>query len=230
MQTLRHVRRTRTSFLPRFFEASPLFWPLDRAARTFAAHEDWPSVPDYNRAFANEPPVTFVAAPPKPSRAQRRSREDFYDTQIVVRRVVPTRQRCWHDFLNALVWASFPRAKLALHTRQHRAIQEWAPEGVTELPNARTRELDMLALIDEGGVVLFREDGREHPVIFGHALYEGLVLENRAMIARAVTVDVTALPASKPDLVRLADQRLAEMICDPNCLCRPEDLPRTTLS
>lgn len=77
----------------------------------------------------------------------------------------------WHDFLNALVWLTFPNAKRAFHRRQHAAIERSIPAGATHPPNARTREQDALALIDEGGVLMV--EGRT--MFFGHALYEGLV-------------------------------------------------------
>ena len=91
----------------------------------------------------------------------------------------------WHDFLNALVWATFPRAKLALHRRQHAAIERWIPPGATQLPNARTREQDALALVDEGGVLLCED----RTFFFGHALFEGLVFGQPAMISRGVALD-----------------------------------------
>ena len=95
-------------------------------------------------------PIRFEEAPPKKRRsgAGPIDRASLYDAMIVNRRIVPTRARMWHDYLNAIVWASFPNAKLALHERQHQAIEAWIPKDATRLPNARTRELDALALVD----------------------------------------------------------------------------------
>ncbi|MBX3190690.1 MAG: DUF3025 domain-containing protein [Labilithrix sp.] len=234
MRTLRQARIEQTAFLPRFFEASELFAPIARAARTFARHDDWPRVEDYGLAFAAPPPVRFVAAAPRPRRRRGAplvaSPDDRYDAKIALRREVSTRARSWHDFLNALVWASFPRAKLALHTRQHRAIGAWAPPGTARLPNARTRELDALALIDEGAVIVLRDATEERSAIFGHALYEGLVLENRSMIARAVVFDAPALPRTLEDLVAAADEALAAALSDPAQLAHPEELPRRAVA
>ena len=142
-------------------------------------------------------------------------RAELYDARIVNDRVVPTRPRMWHDFLNSLVWLTFPKAKLALHRRQHAAIERWIPPGATQLPNARTREQDALALIDEGGVLLV--EGRT--MFFGHALYEGLVFGQLAMISRGVALSGT---------VAEADVELAALLDDAARFQSPEELPRRT--
>lgn len=224
--TLRHVRRERGAFDGRFFERRAEFWPIARAARAFADREEWPEVADYVRAFDGEPPVAFELAPARRRRPDGAPvvREELYDAVIVRRRVVPTRPRMWHDYLNALVWASFPRAKLELHRRQHAAIERWIPEAATRLPNARTRELDALALLDEGGVLLLEDGARAVPLVFGHALFEGLVLEQPAMIARSLRLDVRA--AGEGDLVRLADVLLARVLADPTRITSPDELAR----
>ena len=207
----------------RFFQSHSLFWALVPSASRFSSESDWPPVETYARAFSDTspPPVRFEPAPPP--RGRRRTPVDpgrLYDARITHDRCVPTRPRSWHDFLNALVWATFPRAKAALHARQHRALVAWAQSGretmiVEKLPNARTRELDALALVDEGGV-LDLVDGSA-PIIFGHALYEGLVLGTRAMIARTVVL---------PGSVKHADELLAARLGKP---LAPEHLPRTAV-
>lgn len=233
-ERLRLVRHEHASFDARFFERDPRFGPIARAAATFADREDWPHPSEYSTAFAEEPPVRFELAPVKRRRPRGEVvvRAELYDAMIVRRRVVPTRPRMWHDFLNALVWATFPRSKLALHTRQHRAIECWLPEGATQLPNARTRELDALALVDEGGVVVLDLGEREQPILFGHALFEGLVFGQPAMVARAVVLDARAHvthPAAPTDLLRLADALLSETLSDPSRVVSPEELPRLPL-
>lgn len=189
-RSLRHVRQSRSTFDACFFERHSDFWPIARAASCFGDRADWPDVTEYGRAFEVEPPVRFEPAPVSRRRpAGPIVRADLYDAMITLRRIVPTRSRMWHDYLNALVWATFPRAKLAFHRRQHVAIERWIPAGATQLPNARTRELDALALVDEGGVLVLDEGDRQTAMIFGHALFEGLVLGQPAMVARAVILD-----------------------------------------
>jgi hypothetical protein len=206
-------------FDARFFEKSPHFLPIARAAETFADFADWPSVDDYDRLGA---PVRFVLQPPAPRRGlpEVRWAKDLYDARIV-RGEVPTRQGHWHDYLNALVWATFPLSKAALHARQHTVIESWLrdrgavdDEGrFSKLPGSRTREHDALALIDEGGIVVLQDKD----VIFGHALYEGLVMGTRSMIARAIIA-----PAGERDPDRALAARLALPLS-------PEELPRRPL-
>ncbi|MBX3209594.1 MAG: DUF3025 domain-containing protein [Labilithrix sp.] len=220
-ERLRLVRHERSSFDGRFYERGAELWPIARAASTFADRDDWPEPAEYGAAFAGEGPVRFELAPARRRRppGQPIVRASLYDAMIVGRRIVPTRARMWHDFLNALVWATFPRSKLALHTRQHRAIERWIPEGATQLPNARTRELDALALVDEGGVLVLDFGEREIQVLFGHALFEGLVFGQPAMISRGVALTGTA---------EGADAELAAMLDDAARFLRPDELPRRT--
>ena len=233
-ERLRLVRQERSGFDGRFYERREEHWPIARAASTFAERDEWPDVTEYTTAFEGEAPVRFELAPVKRRRPQGQLivRSTLYDAMIVQRRVVPTRPRMWHDYLNALVWATFPRSKLALHGRQHRAIEQWIPPGATQLPNARTRELDALALVDEGGIlILDRGDAGELAVLFGHALFEGLVLEQPAMVARAVVLDARGheAPSDAAGAVRLADALLAATLADERRIVSPDELPRHPL-
>jgi len=209
--TLRAVRANQRDFDVAFFERDARFAPIAAVARLVVSGEGWPSVERIDELLHRDAGVRFVVAHPRP----RRQRgpvdvEDLYDARIA-RGEVPTRERSWHDLLNALVWATFPRAKAALHARQHHAIRAWAGASVVRrLPNARTRELDALALVDEGSVLVCT-DGR---ALFGHALYEGLVFRTPAMIARAV---VLGGPLADADALLAA--RLGEPLL-------PEHLPR----
>jgi hypothetical protein len=230
VRTLRAVRRERTAFVPRFHQSSARFESIARPASLFADRDDWPAPEDLDRVFDRDPPVRFVSfTPPPRRRGAPKTREDLYDAIIVRDRVVRTRPRSWHDYLNALVWGSFPRAKLALHERQHRAIEAWIPPGAKNLPNARTRELDALALIDEGGVLELASPDTTATLVFGHALFEGLVLDNRSMIARSVPLAVDALPESLEARIALADETLANALHDEARLVTPGELPRLRL-
>ena len=202
--------RAARPFDPRFFEEHPLFWPIARAATAFVHDERWPPVETYVRAFPSEPAVRFEAAA-APPRRRRRTVEpsSLYDARITHDACVPTRPESWHDFLNALVWASFPRSKRALHERQLRALRACLEPGSRTLPATRSREHDALALLDEGGVVVLEDGRRQDVVLFGHALYEGLVLDRGAMTACAITAAVGEVPAAEAERVALADGALA---------------------
>jgi hypothetical protein len=216
-------------FEPRFFESDARFWPIAPAAAAFLGETDWPAPSSYTRAFPREVPhpVRFESAR-VPARRRRRELDPdaLYDARISAG-CVPTRERSWHDFLNALVWATFPRAKRALHARQLRALGACIEPGARRLPPRRSREHDALALVDEGGVVVL-DDGRERvPVLFGHALYEGLVLRRGPMTACAVTAHVDRMPETRAERTALADTRLAATLDGPPLV--PEALERMRL-
>lgn len=213
-------------FDPRFHEKHALFWPIARAAAAFAEETDWPEVGSYARAFPS-PELACVrferSAPPVRRRRGGLDTASLYDARITRDACVPTRERSWHDFLNALVWATFPRAKRALHDRQHRVLQARIPAGARTLPATRSREHDAIALLDEGGVVVFDDGHASSMVLFGHAIYEGLVLERGAMTGCGVGVRLDAFPDAD-EQVRLADEALCGLlgraVLDPWCLSR----------
>lgn len=228
-ERIRHVRHRQGGFDARFFERHPDFWPIARAASTFAEHADWPAVSEYVQAFAGAAAVQFEATSMRRRRPPGEPvvRENLYDAVIVRRRVVPTRGRMWHDYLNALVWATFPRSKMALHRRQHLAIERWIPEGATQIPNARTRELDALALVDEGGVLVIDHGSTRTRMYFGHALFEGLIFSMPAMISREVVLDARAhSPVQGEAAIALADMLLSTLLDDTKRIVSPEELDR----
>jgi hypothetical protein len=236
---------------PRFFERSRLFWPLRNAAEAFVHHAAWPPVSVIDEALRSSSTMSFRLQPPRPRRRRRKRPIDpstLYDARIHVEGWVPTRENNWHDFFNALVWATFPQSKRAVHARQHRAIAARLDESSRALPDRRTRELDGLAILDEGGLVLLcageraaetapaleardiepvraaigRGDALALP--FGHALYESL-LEPREMPIWAMVVLLpcpSPLPVSHDARITLADARLADAIAEPESFTRPE--------
>jgi hypothetical protein len=180
------------------------------------------------RVFAGDPPVRFVQAPPAPRRRARAlDPHALYDARITLERVVPTRERSWHDFMNALVWGTFPRAKRALHARQHRAIAARIAPGARTLPPTRTRELDALALLDEGGVIVLGDDSEM--LVFGHAIYESLALGVPPAIVAAVVVG-TSTARGDADRLAHADGALAAVIEDAARLTTPAELKRVDLA
>jgi hypothetical protein len=136
---------------------------------------------------------------------------------------------------NALVWATFPGAKLALHARQHAIIAGRLGRDL-RLPGARTPEQDALAMFDEGGVAivcsrprrgelesaLARDSTTEllHlvrersavPMVFGHAIYESLVSGAEVSVRSiARVIDMDSVPAAA-GCIRAADHALAEFL------------------
>lgn len=148
---------------------------------------------------------------------------------------MPTRPGSWHDLMNALVWATFPRAKRALHERQHGLVVPAAPGESARRP----RELDALALLDEGGLVVVAnvpledEDALARAlgaceataIVFGHAIYEGIVLGREPPLGSAICV--RGDPGSSRDaLLAHADGALAVVLADPTQLLDPRAVLR----
>ena len=211
---------------PELAARSPLFWPIADAMNALAtAHGDaasFPSPETIDAALGARAGVRFERQRPKPRR--RRSgqpdSEPMYDARIAREGCVPTRPGSWHDLMNALVWATFPAAKRALHARQHDLVVPAAPGESARRP----RELDALALLDEGGVVVVTarpledEDaltaaianGDAKAIVFGHAIYEGVVLGRPAPLASVVCVVGEAdggLAAVVADRAQIIDPR-----------------------
>jgi hypothetical protein len=219
------MRRT-TPFAPEFATHDPFFLPIRSLAQEVAAYsaaenEAFPSPATLDAVLAHRAGVRFQAALPKPRRRRGRAPKDMYDSSIVEAGVVPTRPGSWHDLLNALVWAAFPRSKRALHAAQLSMVRERLDPHTGRMEGARARAHDALALLDEGGaVVLLRGGGlpgdsselsarvRDRSaavLVFGHALYETMVYGGTHTTARAQVHTVHDLPGELPVQLALAD-------------------------
>jgi len=244
------VRRS-APFDPAFIGRHPLLWPLARAARALEPFDDFPPVEALAGVFDRADgaaPVRFAHATPRRGRGKRLDPRKLYDARIALDGEVPTRARCWHDLMNALVWGTFPRSKHALHARQHEAIGERLTPGARTLPASRSRELDALALVDEGGIALLprseshrralRDRGGHgilashldsrtvETVIFGHAIYESLVLGVKPAVVAGVIVEGEGAEA---DVLRAVDRGLARMLQDRTVLRSPQEFVRVDL-
>jgi hypothetical protein len=243
-----------------FLERSALLGELRALAEPLLRGATWPSleacsafVEVERRARAPElGPVRF--APPIPRSRSRpidsrsrpiessrpidsRSRPieigQLYDGRIALHGEVPCLGTSYHDLLNVLVWAAFPRAKRALHARQYRALEAWLPPAAARLPNRRTREQDALALFDEGGSVLvlppalgaalpISASGQGLPLeagarvlLFGHAVMEHVCFEASELSSAALVVGLEPpLPEGRALLDRV-DHALAARLANP---------------
>lgn len=164
----------RVGWEPQFIARSPWFWPLGQAATRFEAHTDWPTVADFDRLYAELSAGKDVRALRFGDNVRKQDKriggrvnlDALYDARIAKHGEVPSRTRDWHDFFNALCFATFPRAKFALHARQHAILEQRVGSEATQLPGARTREQDALTLFDEGGVVV-AADAHVHAQLHG---------------------------------------------------------------
>lgn len=248
MRPLVLVRRA-TPFDPAFLARSPLLWPLEEAARRLGPQVAFPAAAALQRVFEGEPPVRFVPATP---RGRRRAVDvaALYDGRITLERSVPTRAGCWHDLMNALVWGTFPASKQALHARQHRAIAARVEPGARVLPPTRSPELDALALLDEGGVVVVTDEpgavraaqrertgalrasiaaGRAEAIVFGHAIFESLVLGVSPAAVAALVLEDGVRESDRARTLRRVDAALSAVLEDTSRLRAPGELRRVDL-
>lgn len=213
----------------------PLAWPLHPAATKLARFDGIPSVRAIDEALGSVARVRFAPSAPKPRRASRRVKLTPYDAAIALEGTVPTRENNLHDLMNALVWASFPCSKRALHARQHRLVSRaGAPRSGEAL--SRTPEADTLAMLDEGGLLVVVDDraaaeatrvtrardagaagelarsGVLRAVGFGHALYQHLVQATGVALGMAV---VLVQPGVEEAPLSEIDELLARRIEDP---------------
>lgn len=256
MRTPVPVLVPRTDWDAHFHTRHAAFAPIAPAAARFAQHPAWPPVDAWNDALADVSitvehgaRVRFVEQPPKRRTKAPLDPMSLYEVRIHERAEVPSRPRNWHDLLNMLCWATFPRAKAALNARQFRAITAWLPPGATQIPGARTREQDALAMLDEGGclvpclpdahatvlrcIATSDHDAlaslvaarRARVLVFGHAAYEHLVAGHATVRAMPVTLPLASLPDATDALVTACDTALAATLADPRSLTAPCDDP-----
>lgn len=192
--------------------ASPLSWPIREAMLRLPDARAGLSVEALDHALGPLSQVRFVPARPRA--------ELSYDAAIVLHGVVPTRPGGLHDLMNALVWATFPASKRALHTRQLRLVRERLDgEGRRVLQN-RSPEGDGVAMIDEGGIVVLARDaeplraslerrdveplrravgaGDARCVVFGHALYEHIARGSGTLVWGKTVVFSSPLGSASP--------------------------------
>jgi hypothetical protein len=207
---------------PGFASRSPLFASVAEVAHLLAGEESFPEPERLDALFAPRAGVRFARAAPKPRRARPSgSGREAYDTRIVLEGVVPTRPGSWHDLLNALVWATFPLAKRALHARQHALVVPARPGEVRHRPRA----LDALALFDEGGVVV---GACGAALVFGHAILEGAVQGWPVPTASALPLHVS-LGGAPGTASRGLDGAIAQVVSDPGFFSDPAVLARFDL-
>jgi hypothetical protein len=222
---------------PEFGRRSAWLWPVARASARLRGCDDWPSLAQLDALYEELAGTRPGAAPLRFApdlRTRRRGTpprdEDRYDGQIALSATVPTRARNWHDLLNALCFASWPRSKRALHARQFAALQRRAGH---ERAGVRTPEQDALTLFDEGGVVVgtlagdapsvhaalsqgelsviavLERQGRACVAPFGHALFEHLVAGLPCPGASARVIALDALSHDADAVLDALDAALA---------------------
>ncbi len=186
--------RPRPPFAPDAWRRDPLFRGHEGALAALSDLDEFPTAAELDARLG--PLVRSALSHPVRFRAQAQREPLRYEASIVQAGEIPTRDGSAHDLLNALAWATFPRAKLALHTRFHEA------EALRREPG-RSRVQDRLALLDEGGVLT----GGGAAFVFGHAL-----LEHRIAGLALARAEEIALPNLEPASRTLADVQFADVL------------------
>lgn len=166
----------------------------------------------------------------------------YYETRVARDGVIPTRSENWHDFFNALIWLSFPKAKQALN-RLH--VREMATQIA-----GRTPARDAATLFDESGLIVLAPDDtledrlrkrdwadlfqqqrgkwfKAWPVwVFGHAIMEKALAPHLGMTAKCWILRQPADWQNWDARERLywIDTQLAQQL-DEGRLQRPRQLP-----
>jgi hypothetical protein len=209
-------------------------------ADRLAVLSQWPSVGALDALHRDRLGLDpAVSQEPQAKKARRRraplDREGLYVVRVARYGRLPTRERSWHDLTNALVWAAFPRSKRALAARQLAILDARVPSDALRLPNARSREEDALAMLDEGGIVLATTPDRVEAIeraqrandgdalrgaavahVFGHALMEHAIAGREDVRGYALV-----LAADDPRLIEEVDAALAEWIAHTDALPAP---------
>ena len=187
-------------FAPRDWLEDPLFRGHDEALTALLEFDTWPSANELHAALSAL--VERGLGGPMRFRAQVLHEPLRYEAAIVTAREVPTRDASPHDLLNALIWATFPRAKFALHRRFHEAEQLRTVPG-------RTRFQDRLALLDEGAVLRSPDGNVQRAVVFGHAILEHRIGGSNA--ARAELFELTSMQSAPTPAI--IDEAFATTLC-----------------
>lgn len=208
--------------------ASPLFFPLAPLLQRLPPRPDADALARLAAAdpvfSAGGAPIRFV---PPPADGLG------YEARIAMHGEVETRPDNWHDWFNALVWLSFPRAKAALSARHAAELAAAASPAAPTAARGAVR--DAMTHFDECGAVVVAEDASLLDLlagfqwqalfvtrraeaaaglrvfIFGHALYESLLAPFHGLTAKCVLMPVAPGWLAHPLARQLAeiDGRLA---------------------
>jgi hypothetical protein len=181
---------------------------------TKLAGSDWPTLAQLNALAAEQSLVNSAGLPVSFASQQGRCGQWDYEAGILASGAVPSRERNWHDLLNALTWLAFPHAKSGLNAEQCNELGQHrgSPRG------ARS---DAATLFDESGLLLLARDGELAELLatrrwqeafvarrqawqdvrvyaFGHAVLEKLLAPWPGITAKCLFLPVESLPEPGP--------------------------------
>ncbi|HET7845256.1 MAG TPA: DUF3025 domain-containing protein [Xanthomonadales bacterium] len=203
---MRFVAPAREAVLPSTFD-HPAFARLQPHRDLLAARE-WPTIAALDeRLGARVHPRTGMALRFVAQTRELRDDGLHYEERIATRGEIATRERNWHDLLNALAWIEHTELKAALNLRQARDVA---------LVGATTRTPGQCALthFDEAGAIVVLPDratlgawdahdwesffAQPAPdvLVFGHALMEHALHGDAWLVAKCIAVvgDASTVP------------------------------------
>jgi hypothetical protein len=164
--------------LPSFAPLHPVIHKIEK--------EDFPTLQDCNLlleihrpaiAVQNGRPLSFV-----PQEYGKLPFEAQYEPRCYLKGEVPTREKNWHDLLNALVWLSFPKSKAAINARHYQSLTgEVNP--VTHSQRGAVRDTN--TLLDESGVIVACSEG-ELGELVRNFQWKELFWRRRAQVRRSM--------------------------------------------
>jgi hypothetical protein len=208
---------------------------------------NFPTLIDFNSLLISKPifvklghSVCFV-----PQEVGKMGFESQYEPRCYLTGEVQTRPNNWHDFFNALVWLTFPKAKAAINRRHYLALLNKADTSGSQRGKVR----DMATLFDESGVVVvyanpaladmlcsfkWKELFWQHRAqtnatmgffIFGHGLYEKGLQPYIGMTGQGLVLEVSPdfFNYSLAEQLNFLDEIIAAYLDDENhCLSTRE--------
>lgn len=217
------------------------------AHRDLLAGTEWPGLDVLNeRLDARAHPVSAVPLRFVPQDAALLRDGLHYETRILEQGAIATRERNWHDLINALIWIEHTALKAALNTRQSLDVARSHGKG-------RTRGQCALTHFDEAGVLVLVRDpallacwdrhdwlglfwsrraswsgaaAAFEVVVFGHALLEHLLRPRQLLVGKALVATTVSGRASASE----AEQDIARSIADGRLLADPQELRPIPLS
>jgi Protein of unknown function (DUF3025) len=223
--------RRSTPWTPTEWVHHAAFKALDNVGERLAMEPSFPSATRLNTLYGKEAHVTFEEQAVIARRKRKTVTVEPYDQAILSGRV-PTRANSYHDLMNALVWSIFPKSKRALHALQATFIAEAKSQG---LIGRRLPEHDSLAILDEGGVLIFSrahiatDEALEQALASGEASYRVFghgILESLALGSPKPMVGALVLPCDSTASLEEADLLLATRLENRDLPPKPPGLLR----
>ena len=207
---------------------------------------EWPTVAALNARW--NPPAHTISGSPLHFVAQAPALADdglHFESRIYNAGAIATREACWHDLFNALIWCRYPALKCALNAAY---VREFV--GATTAP--RTRAQCALTHFDEGGALVILRDAELLELwdrhawlelfwhqrrrwdavasvhLIGHALYDHLLTPRATPVAKCVVVVSPHAPTLATSVRDIAERIVAgTLLRDPQEL-RPLPLAALT--